>query len=311
MDAETLTDRRAEGRLFPLGAVDGKVLPAARRHLRSRRAGTVPILAGFNSGEIRSLRFLAPPPPASAAPMRAAIRAAMATWPTLPQALSAKDLRRERCSRPPRDALYGWTAERLAIKQTALGQPSFLYLFDHGYPAAETNMGCTGFHASEIPMSSARPGDAAYWPKIPTRPAERRCRHAMGDYWVSFAKTGAPEAAGEAHGGPMARMRAYMAFADIPRPGARLMPGHVRAARSRRVPPPRPGRIHRGTGTVGIVSPVLAKKCRIAHDRRQHAGVIALTLDKFLDHAAKWHGDAEVVTAREDGASTGRLCDAA
>jgi len=26
-----------------------------------------------------------------------------------------------------------------------------------------------------------------------------------------------------------------------------------------------------------------------------------LTLDKFLDHAARWHGEAEVVTAREDG----------
>lgn len=26
-----------------------------------------------------------------------------------------------------------------------------------------------------------------------------------------------------------------------------------------------------------------------------------LTLNKFLDHAARWHGDAEVVTAREDG----------
>ncbi|MCK5745884.1 MAG: AMP-binding protein, partial [Oricola sp.] len=27
----------------------------------------------------------------------------------------------------------------------------------------------------------------------------------------------------------------------------------------------------------------------------------ALTLNKFLDHAAKWHPDVEVVTAREDG----------
>ncbi|HEY8538399.1 MAG TPA: AMP-binding protein, partial [Steroidobacteraceae bacterium] len=27
----------------------------------------------------------------------------------------------------------------------------------------------------------------------------------------------------------------------------------------------------------------------------------ALTLDKFIDHAAKWHPDAEVVTAVEDG----------
>ena len=28
----------------------------------------------------------------------------------------------------------------------------------------------------------------------------------------------------------------------------------------------------------------------------------ALTLDKFLEHAAKWHPSAEVVTAREGGA---------
>ena len=26
-----------------------------------------------------------------------------------------------------------------------------------------------------------------------------------------------------------------------------------------------------------------------------------LTLNKFLDHAARWHGEAEIVTAREDG----------
>ena len=26
-----------------------------------------------------------------------------------------------------------------------------------------------------------------------------------------------------------------------------------------------------------------------------------LTLDKFLNHAARWHGDAEVVTGRQDG----------
>ena len=27
----------------------------------------------------------------------------------------------------------------------------------------------------------------------------------------------------------------------------------------------------------------------------------ALTLDKFLEHAAKWHSKAEIVTARENG----------
>jgi para-nitrobenzyl esterase len=60
------------GRLrAPSAAVDGHVLPgAARRHLRQRgEQAPVPLLAGFNSGEIRSLRALAPPVPANARPI--------------------------------------------------------------------------------------------------------------------------------------------------------------------------------------------------------------------------------------------------
>ena len=49
-----------------------------------------------------------------------------------------------------RDALYGWTSERLARAQAAIGQASYLYLFDHGYPAADA-AGLHAFHASEIP----------------------------------------------------------------------------------------------------------------------------------------------------------------
>ena len=70
-----------------------------------------------------------------------------------------------------RDALYGWTAERLARKQAALGAPSYLYLFDHGYPAAD-DAGLHAFHASELPfvfgtigshaaVLAEDPGDAA------------------------------------------------------------------------------------------------------------------------------------------------------
>ncbi len=50
-----------------------------------------------------------------------------------------------------RDALYGWTAQSLVRKQAALGQRSFLYFFDHGYPAADS-VGLHGFHASELPF---------------------------------------------------------------------------------------------------------------------------------------------------------------
>jgi len=57
-------------------ALDGKVLP--KQLVDTFDAGEqapVPILAGFNSGEIRSLRILAPQPPASAAAYETEIRA--------------------------------------------------------------------------------------------------------------------------------------------------------------------------------------------------------------------------------------------
>ena len=66
-----------------------------------------------------------------------------------------------------RDALYGWTAERLVTKQTALGQPAFFYIFDHGYPAADA-AGLHAFHAAELPyvFGTAR-RTPPLWPKIP------------------------------------------------------------------------------------------------------------------------------------------------
>ena len=48
-----------------------------------------------------------------------------------------------------RDALYGWTSDRLTRSQTAAGHPSFLHLFDHAYPAAD-QAGLHVFHASEL-----------------------------------------------------------------------------------------------------------------------------------------------------------------
>jgi para-nitrobenzyl esterase len=59
-----------------------------------------------------------------------------------------------------RDALYGWTAERLVAKQTAPARRAILYLFDHGYPAADA-AGCTASTPASSPMSSAPPTDAA------------------------------------------------------------------------------------------------------------------------------------------------------
>ena len=259
VDPVTLTDGAAKAGYFPWGTVDGKVLPDQLVDIFDRgEQAPVPMIAGFNIGEIRSLRILAPPVPANAAAYEAAIRERYGdladAWLKL---YPAKNLA-ETILATPRDALYGWTSERLAIQQTALGQPAYLYLFDHGYPAA-SEAGLHGFHAAEIPFVFGTTSDTPpYWPKIPDTVGERRFATAMGDYWVSFAKTGKPEAAGQAAWRPYGADAAFMAFADVPRPGARLMPGmyalHEAAVCRRRAAGNQPW-----NWNTGIVSPVLAK----------------------------------------------------
>ena len=97
-----------------------------------------------------------------------------------------------------RDSLYGWTAERLVTKQTAAGVPSFLYLFDHGYPAANEK-GLHAFHASEIPYVFGTADKAPpNWPKVPETPVEANLSNAMLDYWASFARDGRAERRGAA-----------------------------------------------------------------------------------------------------------------
>lgn len=259
VDPVALTDGAAKAGYFPWGTVDGKILPDQLVDIFDRgEQAPVPMIAGFNIGEIRSLRILAPPVPANAAAYEAAIRDRYGdladTWLKL---YPAKDLA-ETILAAPRDALYGWTSERLAIKQTALGQSAYLYLFDHGYPAA-SEAGLHGFHAAEIPFIFGTAGDTPpYWPKIPDTLPERRFATAMGDYWVSFARTGKPAAAGQAAWRAYGTDAAFMAFADVPRPGARLMPGmyalHEAAVCRRRAAGNQPW-----NWNTGIVSPVLAK----------------------------------------------------
>ena len=226
MDPLVLNDAANKAGYAPWGTVDGKILPRQIVDTFDRgEQAPVTLIAGFNIGEIRSLRMLAPAPPADAATYESIIRqrygdladAWLRLYPSnnLPEAMLAI----------ARDAMYGWTAERLAVKQTAAGQPSYLYLFDHGYPASDDN-GLHGFHAAEIPfVFGTIGGTPPYWPKIPDTLGERRFATAMGDYWVSFARTGKPQAEGNAIWQPYGKNAAFMAFADVPRSGTKLMPG--------------------------------------------------------------------------------------
>jgi para-nitrobenzyl esterase len=218
--------------------------------------------AGFNSGEIRSLLMLAPPAPPSAAEYEKIIHERYGDLAgEFLRLYPSADLR-ESILATTRDALYGWTAERLVTKQAALGAPAFLYLFDHGYPAADAE-GLHGFHASELPYVFGTPTRTPpLWPVIPDTPRETALSEAMVGYWTSFARTGRPRAANEPDWPAFGASNAYMLFDDVRRASADPFPGmyalHEEAVCRRKA--------HdlAWTWNVGVISPRLdpAPSCR-------------------------------------------------
>jgi para-nitrobenzyl esterase len=226
MDAAALSQAAPAAGYAPWGTIDGHVLP--RQLVDAFDQGEqahVPLLAGFNSGEIRSLLSLAPHPPASAAEYESVIRSQYLELAGEFLRLYPSANMQQSILATTRDALYGWTAERLVRKQAALGLPSFLYFFDHGYPAADA-AGLHGFHASELPfVFGTFDGTPPLWPKVPATPQETRLSDAMIGYWTSFARTGRPRAAHEPDWQVFGSSGAYMAFTDAPHLSDHLLPG--------------------------------------------------------------------------------------
>lgn len=226
MDWQSLADGAAAARYFALGTVDGQVLPRQLVEVFDRgEQAPVPILAGFNSGEIRSLTVLAPPPPASAAEYEAAIRERYLDLADEFLRLYPGSDMQESVYATARDALYGWTSERLVRKQSEQAHPSFLYLFDHGYPAAD-EAGLHAFHASELPYSwdnfDRTPPN---WPKLPDTEEEARFADAMAGYWTSFARDGRPTAAGRPDWPAYGSDRSFMLLGESPQPSKHMFPG--------------------------------------------------------------------------------------
>jgi para-nitrobenzyl esterase len=258
MDAQTLTAKAAAMGFAPFGAVDGHVLPGQLVDIFDRgEQAHVPILAGFNSGEIRSLRILAPPVPSSRDDYEKAIRERyLDLADDFLKLYPATDMQ-ESIWATTRDALYGWTAERLVRKQTALGSPSYLYFFDHGYPAADS-AGYHGFHGSELPfVFGTLDRTPPLWPKVPATKTETDLSDAMLDYWTSFARTGRPEANNAPAWPAYGSVTAYMDFSNAPHPSDHLLPGmyelHEQAVCRRHASGDQPW-----NWNVGVVSPPLA-----------------------------------------------------
>ena len=234
IDADTLNALPSQGGPVPQATVDGWFL---RKQLvdvfDAGEQARVPLIAGFNSGEIRSLRALAPPAPPSASTYEAAIRAQYGDLAARYLALYPATGLADNILAAARDAIYGWSAERLVAKQAGRDVPAYLYYFDHSYPASDA-LELGAFHASEVPyMFGAAGTDAmlpARWPRPPVDAAERRLSDAMLGYWTSFAKRGYPSAPGEQIWRPYGEGRAYMAFRGRPVASADLLPGHYALA---------------------------------------------------------------------------------
>ncbi len=258
-DAQTLADAVAASGYITEATIDEQVLPHQLTEIfDAGEQAPVPIIAGFNSGEIRSLRILSPPPPVSAEVYENVIRERYGDLADEFLKLYPSADMQESIWATTRDALYGWTAERLVMKQTELGHPSFLYLWDHGYPAAD-DMGLHAFHASELPyVFGTFDVVPPLWPKIPDTPLEHKLSKAMIGYWTSFARNGKPTSGNEPDWPAYGSTQSYMDFSDAPHPAQQLMPGmfelHEAAVCRRWASGQYPW-----NWNVGIISPPLAR----------------------------------------------------
>ncbi len=257
IDPEKLATGAAAKGFVPWGTVDGKTLTRQLVETWDRgEQAPVPVIAGFNAGEIRSLRMLAPPVPTSAAVYEQTIRPRYGDLADAFLAQYPSNAMGESVIATTRDALYGWTSARLAIGQTAVRQPGYLYFFDHGYPAADDN-GLHAFHAAEIPyVFGTADKTPPYWPKVPDTLSDRRTSDAMLGYWTTFAKTGTPTAKGAPAWQPYAAQANYMAFVTTPEARQKLLPGmfalHEASVCRRRAAGDAPW-----NWNTGILSPVL------------------------------------------------------
>ena len=226
LSAEDIVARTAATGYFPFPNVDGKIVPRQLVDIFDRNEqAPVPILAGFNAGEIRTLRFLLPKPPADAATYESAIRASYGEFADAFLARYPSKNIEQSMLAATRDAMYGWTSERLVSNQGALGVPAYLYYFDHSYPATQ-EWNLHAFHAAELPFVFGTAGKTPpLWPKIPDSLAERQLAQAIGDYWASFARTGQAKAKNWPDWPLYAESKGFLHFADVPRAGKNLLAG--------------------------------------------------------------------------------------
>jgi para-nitrobenzyl esterase len=230
MPVDSLVARAAAAGFDPQANIDGWVLTQQIVECLDRGGqAAVPMIAGFNEGEVRSLRsYFLPPLPTSAADYESRVHGLFGDLaPSYLARYPAADIEDSSLA-AARDAFYGWSAERLVRAQARRGVPAHLYFFAHRYPEQEAR-GLEAFHASELPYEfgriGSRDGWPEGWPRPPDEPRERALSEAIMGYFTSFACSGAPRAAAAPLWEPYQNDRAYMEFRDVPRPDHHLLQG--------------------------------------------------------------------------------------
>jgi para-nitrobenzyl esterase len=230
MDARALVDGSIAAGYPTAGTIDGHIL--LRQLVDTFAKGEqapVPLLAGLTSGEVRSLPILLPPKPAASAEQyESIIRDRYQDLADDFLRLYPSSNMQESALAAIRDAVFSWPMEKMVKSQTVLGQPAYLYYWDHGYPAAD-QAGVHASHSAEIPyMFGTLDHLGPYWPKMPNSPQEWALSDAVVGYWTSFARTGHPEAANAPAWPAYGTTAAYMEFQDVPKVSTHFMPGMYR-----------------------------------------------------------------------------------
>jgi para-nitrobenzyl esterase len=214
---------------YPQPTIDGWILHRQIVEAFDRgEQARVPMIVGFNAGEIRSLPIFLPPLPTSAAAYEARVR-------SLYRDLADRYLQfypgtdiEESALAAARDAFYGWSAERLARAQSRLGHPAYLYFFAHEYPQAVARQ-LTAFHGSELPYEFGLIGSRASlprnWPAPPDDAPERALSAAIMGYFTSFARHGTPAVPGQPHWAPYGTQGSFLHVRDRAYAASNLLPG--------------------------------------------------------------------------------------
>jgi para-nitrobenzyl esterase len=187
--------------------VDGYVLPAPVSEIFAKgRQHKVPLLAGWNAGEVRASVTLNPRKP-TAESFKAEVAkrfggSADAIQKVYPAATDAEAI--EAAAALASDSFISYSTWKwLEVHRATSGATVYRYLFDRDIPIEAGRMQ-NGAPVTAKDIGARHAGEIEYVfgtldsiKDTTFEPADTALAAAMMDYWSSFAKTGAPTAAGQ------------------------------------------------------------------------------------------------------------------